>query len=643
MFKRLLQLVLLMAIPVYAQVTFTYPALSTPNVWTNLNTFTAPVIFNSSGLASCSILTTVAGVLTCGGYAPAHGGANFDIASLSGLTTALSTGQGGTGAITASGALVNLGGVGSFTYAGTSAPSATCSALVNNGYIATNATPQAYQCSNATGSYAWNVLGSGGGGGNGFPITLGSTSVAASSTTPSIAGLTLTSPTITGIGSFTGTTVTTVAAGGAVAGYTVEATGLLKDSALTTAGVVTNNASGALGTVGTTGSGSVVLLNSPVYSNVGNANLIFGSSFSSNTTGYGNTANGVQALYSNTTGNNNTANGNAALQTNTTGYDNTANGLQALYSNTTGNSNTANGMYALYANTTGYNNTANGYAALQTNTTGSSNTANGYKALYANTTGYDNTANGYAALHSNTTGAANTANGLQALYSNTTGNSNTANGMYALYSNTTGNNNTANGYHAGQYIADGVTANQTSSNSVYEGFQAYPLASGDTNENVIGNAAIGHGSNTTTLGNASITDTYLQGTTHSTSANFSGTVAAGASNISGNQAVGGNEAVSGALSANASIAATAAPSTVPQIIVDDDVDADADAFMSLSAINHWIDAGQVKVLAMVADSSNPYAASVMSIINSYWGHASIPVGAYQGKRDRQHMDGGCGF
>ena len=113
--------------------------------------------------------------------------------------------------------------------------------------------------------------------------------------------------------------------------------------------------------------------------------------------------------------------------------------------------------------------------------------------------------------------------GLQALYANTTGSNNTANGMQALYSNTTGYNNTANGCTAGQYIADGVTANQTSSNSVYEGFQAYPLANGDTNENVIGNTAIGHGSNTTTLGNASVTDTYLAGTVHGTS--FTGNAA----------------------------------------------------------------------------------------------------------------------
>ena len=146
MFKRLLQLGLLMATPVYAQVTFTYPALSTPNVWTNSNTFTAPVIFNSSGMASCGVLTTVAGVLTCGGYTPAptfaltttgtsgaasysgnvinvpqyqaalgftpaHSGANSDITSLSGLTTALSTRQGGTGATTAAAALANLGGL----------------------------------------------------------------------------------------------------------------------------------------------------------------------------------------------------------------------------------------------------------------------------------------------------------------------------------------------------------------------------------------------------------------------------------------------------------------------------------------------------------------------------------------------------
>ena len=95
-----------------------------------------------------------------------------------------------------------------------------------------------------------------------------------------------------------------------------------------------------------------------------------------------------------------------------------------------------------------------------------------------------------------------------------TGINNTANGLQALSANTTGSYNIANGFQAGRYIADGVTANQTSSNSVYEGFQAYPLASGDTNENVIGNNAIGHGSNTNTLGNTATIGTWLNGTQH---------------------------------------------------------------------------------------------------------------------------------
>jgi len=252
---------------------------------------------------------------------------------------------------------------------------------------------------------------------------------------------------------------------------------------------------------------------------------------SANTTGINNTANGYQALSANTTGNSNTANGFRALLSNTTGYQNTANGVDALYSNTTGNSNSANGFAALFSNTTGFTNTANGYQALYANTTGSGNTANGYQALYFNTTGFSttangvnalyynttgfsNTANGFYALYYNTTGSSNTANGVNALYYNTTGFSNTANGYQALYANTTGSGNTANGVNAGQYIADGVTANQTSSNSVYEGFQAYPLASGDTNENVIGNAAIGHGSNTNTLGNTATIGTWLNGTQH---------------------------------------------------------------------------------------------------------------------------------
>ena len=171
-----------------------------------------------------------------------------------------------------------------------------------------------------------------------------------------------------------------------------------------------------------------------------------------------------------------------------------------------------NGVPALQAQTSLYNYYSGGAGNLTG--TGNYNTANGYQALSANTTGSNNTANGLQALSANTTGTDNTAYGYQALSANTTGINNTANGLQALSANTTGSYNIANGFQAGRYIADGVTANQTSSNSVYEGFQAYPLASGDTNENVIGNAAIGHGSNTNTLGNTATIGTWLNGTQH---------------------------------------------------------------------------------------------------------------------------------
>jgi len=230
-----------------------------------------------------------------------------------------------------------------------------------------------------------------------------------------------------------------------------------------------------------------------------------------NTTGSNNTANGMYSLYSNTTGSINTANGVNSLFSNTTGNYNTANGVNSLFSNTTGSINTANGVNSLFSNTTGSINTANGYQSLYSNTTGNNNTANGYQSLYSNTTGYYNTAYGNNSLYSNTTGSSNTANGYQSLYSNTTGNYNTANGYQSLYSNTTGYYNTAYGNNSGRFIADGTTANTTSDFSVYLGNDTKAGADNNQNEIVIGYGAIGAGSNTVRLGNASITGTYFNG------------------------------------------------------------------------------------------------------------------------------------
>ena len=134
----------------------------------------------------------------------------------------------------------------------------------------------------------------------------------------------------------------------------------------------------------------------------------------------------------------------------------------------------------------------------------------GYRALFSNTSGVFNTANGSYALYLNTTGERNTSDGYQSLYSNTTGYYNAANGYRALFANTTGFRNTALGFQAGTNT-NALAANQTSNNSVYLGNDTRSSASGNTNEIVIGSTAEGNGSNTVTLGNDSITDTYLKG------------------------------------------------------------------------------------------------------------------------------------
>jgi hypothetical protein len=105
--------------------------------------------------------------------------------------------------------------------------------------------------------------------------------------------------------------------------------------------------------------------------------------------GFGNTANGFQALLGNTIGNYNTATGSLALFSNTTGDINVATGQQALYHNTTGDGNVAVGASALFNNTSGTDNVANGFSALLNNT-GSGNVALGSLAGAALTTGNSN-------------------------------------------------------------------------------------------------------------------------------------------------------------------------------------------------------------------------------------------------------------
>jgi len=162
--------------------------------------------------------------------------------------------------------------------------------------------------------------------------------------------------------------------------------------------------------------------------------------------------------------------------------------------------------------TSGEANTALGRLSLDANTTGGYNVAIGFNVLTANTTGSWNVAVGSSALSTNTTGAENMALGEQSLSLNTTGSKNVGAGRNSLFENTTGSSNIGFGFDAGRRISGGG-ANQTSNTSIYIGEDTRSSANGNTNEMVFGNAAIGQGSNTVTLGNSSITKTFLRGNT----------------------------------------------------------------------------------------------------------------------------------
>jgi hypothetical protein len=157
------------------------------------------------------------------------------------------------------------------------------------------------------------------------------------------------------------------------------------------------------------------------------------------------------------------------------------------------------------------NNTAIGYQTLFHTTTGNFNTALGYQAAHNLTTGQYNTAIGQSALFTATTGGLNTAIGLNALLNTTSGSSNVAVGLDTLQHITTGASNTGVGYNAGSHITDGITPNTTAQNGVFIGRDSKAKVNGGSNEIVIGQNAIGNGSNTATIGNSSITANYFTG------------------------------------------------------------------------------------------------------------------------------------
>jgi hypothetical protein len=169
------------------------------------------------------------------------------------------------------------------------------------------------------------------------------------------------------------------------------------------------------------------------------------------------------------------------------------------------------GANALLSNTSGEFNAAVGAEALQNNTTGFRNMAFGSQALKTNTTGNRNMAIGQSALETSNS-SDNAAVGSQTLILLTSGGRNVGIGSNALFYATTGSSNVAVGCEAGKFITGGGN-NVTSGTSIYLGDDTRASANGNSNEIVIGHNANGLGSNTATLGNSSITKTFLRGNT----------------------------------------------------------------------------------------------------------------------------------
>ena len=264
----------------------------------------------------------------------------------------------------------------------------------------------------------------------------------------------------------------------------------------------------------------------PVFQgNPGLANFFFGRSGNTSATAGGNIALGYTALASVSSGGFNVAVGNSAMNANTTGQSNVAVGVGALYVNTTGYYNTAVGPFSLVSNISGFENAATGAGALQSLTTGNSNTATGSAAL-------------------------------QSLDS---GSNNNAVGVNSLTGLVTGTDNSALGDGAGDDTPQGPNA--SSIQNTYLGASTQSLLSGDTNETVIGAYAVGHGTNSVTLGNTSVTSTYLQGNVYINGVGANGSPAAlfingsqftgsGGSDGSGSASlpqVNGNSQISGVL------------------------------------------------------------------------------------------------
>ena len=186
-------------------------------------------------------------------------------------------------------------------------------------------------------------------------------------------------------------------------------------------------------------------------------------------------------------------------------------GLQRYKVNTTAKQITINNIRSLFIDT---NLTTLGINAGNALITGNSSSVRsvfiGAEAGKSVTTGTANTVVGVAFGSATTAGSCSILGDL-AGYTITTGGYNTIIGAQAGMFITTGSENVILGSNCGRYLNDNSTQLLNPTKCVYIGGNAKGFSSDETNSIVIGNDALGIGSNSVVLGNDSITKTALKG------------------------------------------------------------------------------------------------------------------------------------
>jgi uncharacterized delta-60 repeat protein len=256
--------------------------------------------------------------------------------------------------------------------------------------------------------------------------------------------------------------------------------------------------SGSLSQIGL-GSGNIIFTDTPITTLNATAPL-----------GIQNTIVGSDAGQSITDGYSNSFFGRSAGRDTTIATNNTFIGLAAGQENISGSSNTFLGSSAGQLNKASLN-TFVGNSSGNNNTLGTSNTFVGHNSGVNTSVANDNTFIGSTAGALNQSGSSNTVVGAEAAYSNEGGVGNSIVGFQAGRSIEAGSYNTMLGFRAGRFQPNYISELVNTGNSIFIGADASGV-DGTTNQIVIGYNAVGNGTNTVTIGNNEITDTYLKGT-----------------------------------------------------------------------------------------------------------------------------------